>query len=626
MAPSKSSNGSHPAISTNGHRRSNSKDGKAKWTIMIYLAGDGTLSAHCISVLQQLEKAASEKSIRLLACYDSNTPAPKGSRYLDIRQGNSVKNGLDWGLHNFLIPPTDRGHAIVAPNFCDQKTDKITGNRRSRPTAAEGVKRFINWAVYNHEAERYMLVFLGHGPIVASQTFLSKENPPSFLKLGDLSRVLSEQFGPRHQRKLSILACNNCVMNGIETAIEVKDQADYMIGSQGLMLAAGWPYEEIIGAIVDNPEAETGDIARKILEACARNLLDFTLMERSSEQSVCDLKKLSEQENVVTAVRGLVRSLKKGLEFTEKDGKPVLRYPTLCDAVKLARLEAQSYWSETFVDLSDFCERLMRKCDELVLLNSNLLKELGFDDKVPPKTFRTTKALTMLKEVACACNEVIRQVRCMVPESYYIGPELQYSHGLSIYFPWTRPESPYFFTRRPQGRDYWLHTAFETYRKYKFAKRSQWTEFLQVFFRATLRKMRRADRTFHIRGDNEQIDSGLIGHDIVPQSEMLAIDLQKSSSDTGQEQSQSPLSIKNYPRRNYLSPADCPRKIDEPGNIPYGSVRFLNSTDPPVSYLGWNISGIVAKVIQPTNGLVDEGSARPKMRRQPIAKGVAVGT
>jgi hypothetical protein len=43
------------------------------------------------------------------------------------------------------------------------------------------------------------------------------------------------------ERKLDILACQNCVMNGIETAYEIKDHVEFMIGSQGLALAAGRP-------------------------------------------------------------------------------------------------------------------------------------------------------------------------------------------------------------------------------------------------------------------------------------------------------------------------------------------------------------------------------------------------
>src|SRR5882672_3773119 len=57
-------------------------DPKPKWTIMIYLAGDNALSADCIAVMQALEAANPSREVEVLACFDSNTPRPKGSRYL----------------------------------------------------------------------------------------------------------------------------------------------------------------------------------------------------------------------------------------------------------------------------------------------------------------------------------------------------------------------------------------------------------------------------------------------------------------------------------------------------------------------------------------------------------------
>jgi hypothetical protein len=569
---------------------------------MVYLAGDSSLTAQCITVLQQLEAVAYSDNVRLLACFDSNTPSPTGSRYLEIsRKRYLVDNGFDWELHNDLVPPGDRGFKIAAPDFCNSNGNGSSKSRRpspSRQDAAEGVKRFIDWAMKDHKADRYMLIFYGHGPIVASQTFLAKENPPSFLKLKDMRKVLGKHFGPKANRKLSILACSNCVMNGIETAVEVKDEVEFMIGSQGLMLAAGWPYQKMISAVIEDPDAHTRTIARKMLGACARNLLDFTLMDRSSEQAVCDLTKLDEDVNVVSSIRRLVGALKDGLSFKDKDNTRVLSYPSICDAVRLARLEAQSYWGETFVDLSDFCERLLQKCNDLVVVNNQLLKQHGADKQHLEK-FRNSEQFKTLKNIICSCVQIRNEVKRMVPDSYYIGPELQYSCGLSIYFPWTRPEAPYFFDRMPQGEDYKLKTTFETYREYEFAEKSQWAIFLDDFFRATLRKVRRAERTFEVKEDSENLDLGLIGQVITPQTEVLTLDLHKTSSDTGKNDDAWPT-IKNYPRRNYLSPTDCERKILPAGSLrPAAGTKFPNPTSPPVSYLGWNISQLVAQTIIP---------------------------
>jgi hypothetical protein len=101
-------------------------------------------------------------------------------------------------------------------------------------------------------------------------------------------------------------------------------------------------------------------------------------MDRSSEQSVCDLSALrdpdpSQQqvpdpgepkpESVTLAIQKLSVVLQGVLKFipvpqqrlSEDKQQQVLEYPTICDAIRIARLEAQSFWGETFVDVYDFC-------------------------------------------------------------------------------------------------------------------------------------------------------------------------------------------------------------------------------------------------------------------------------
>jgi len=584
---------------------------KKEWTVMIYLAGDNNLTANCISVLQQLEAARDNPSVCVLACFDSNTPWPKGSRYLRINCGDPTKTGLKWEIHNDLIPPEKRNHRFTPPSFCEEDSP-FNGERMRRPEVAEGLRRFVNWAMKeNPRSERYMLILYGHGPVVAGQSFLARDNPPSSLLLGDLKKILAEYFNP--EDKLDILACQNCVMNGIETAYEVRDQVRYMIGSQGLVLASGWPYEKILGEIAKAPTVPTQQIAHSLMKACARNLLDFAVMDRSSEQSVCNVERIqtgripNSGHNIVTAVRQLVYALRRGLAFQENK---TLRFPEICDAIKLARLEAQSYWGEVFTDLYDFSERLLKKCNEAVKTQSKLLQAMGFNGDGSAQ-FKKTELLTIFRDIIAACIEVMKEIegtrykngdvetQGIVEQSYFIGSDLQYSHGVSIFFPWTLPTEPYFFTRS-SNNEWVLRTAFETYCEYDFAQESQWSSFLAAYFKATLRKVRRSSRDFALKQNGALeggLEQGLVDEAIHAPQEVLAIDLQKSSSDTGRVDHDVWSTVKNYPRRNYLSPSDCARKIDKAGRHRCRTKGWEKEDEPPVSYLGWNITGIVAEVV-----------------------------
>lgn len=502
------------------------KSEKPKWTIMVYLAGDNNLTTYCISVLQQLEAAMADndKDVCVLACFDSNTLWPKGSRYLAINcKKRSPRKVVDWEMHNDLISPLSRGHELQQNAFCAIKGKSTNGTRPySRLAVAEGLKRFINWSVKTHRrSDRYMLILFGHGPIVAGQTFLARENPPSSLRLEDLQEVLGRYFGPEHGRTLDILACQNCVMNGIETAFEVRNHADFMIGSQGLVLATGWPYEAMIKAVTDNVDATTEEIARHMMKACARNLLDFSVMDRSSEQSLGDLKKLRNGEGITTAIKDLVEEMNDGLVFNYNEGKPTsLQYPAVCDAIRLARLEAQSYWGETFVDIYDFCDRLLQNWRNIATLNDDVMKQMKYGGQ-PEISFAQTPLGSILGKIADCCINVHKEVEALISESFYIGSELQYSHGLSIYFPWTLPTEPYSFIKMSNGSDFLLRTAFETYSGYTFVAQSKWAAFLHSFFSATLRNVRRNRRQFVLEtGPNP----GSVTEVFDPQNRVVTID------------------------------------------------------------------------------------------------------
>jgi hypothetical protein len=215
--------------------------------------------------------------------------------------------------------------------------------------------------------------------------------------------------------------------------------------------------------------------------------------------------------------------------------------------------------------------------------------------------------------------EEIKKKDGFVDASYYIGPELQYSNGVSVYFPWSLPEQPIIF--EPDGDnqggsggrygiswisldrlgkppdDYIMRTAFDEYKDYDFAgcHGGDWAAFLERFFRATLRDVRRFDVDYIESTGSNFFEDKTIAEPFISPREVLP---QKSGSDTGIEDFAF-QTIKNYPRRFYISPADCLRRCS-----PFEPREEVKECGPRgenkeycASYLGWNVRGIVAEVI-----------------------------
>ena len=592
------------------------KKKKSEWLVMIYLAGDNNLSASSIALLQDLEAARPHRHVRVLAAFDSATPIPTGARYVEIKRERDepgpFSRRIKWPIHNDLVTP---GHIVVTPDFC---APLGSAHFPSQETVATALGRFLEFVRANYKAKRYMLILFGHGTLVAGNTFLADTQPPSYLKLDEFAEILRDHF----RKKIDILGFDNCVMNGIETAVELQGQVDYTIGSQDLMLTFGWPFRKIIETIGDNHTLDSKRLSEAILRVCARNLLDFTFMERSSEQAICDVNKFTRDGPIVSAVKNLSTALQCGLQLNHCGE---VQFPLVRDVVQVARLEAQAYFGELFVDLYDFCEVLIRRSNDVLKSLQRLVpiiiqrmphaNEIDLDERSVKTLLLQWEDLHELEKIVKAAKEVISVFRSqeVVPRAYYVCPQLQYSHGISVFFPWTLPEGPITFEAvegsGPDPSEYDFTTPFEVYRQYLFAREDygDWARFLHAFFKATLRDVRRVE--FDPVPDNKvffRLKPINRDENLVP-----AIDLQKTDSNTTQDEFHPP--IKNYPRRFYISPADCQRQLPVFGLPGHPEPNDSNVVSGPgrVSYLGWNVRGLVAEVIGLPPAEVEEPPTSP---------------
>jgi hypothetical protein len=199
-------------------------------------------------------------------------------------------------------------------------------------------------------------------------------------------------------------------------------------------------------------------------------------------------------------VQQLVRVLKKGIA---DDNGPVE------ELVQLAHLEAQSYWGESYTDLYDFCKRLKVRIE---------LRKKALDSILPEKARATTEtqnALQPMVDLSSACTGVItvleteqdksdaargKRFEALVVQSDHLGSRYQYSHGLSVYFPWVEP-----LERVPQNAQAMqlvrsaavaqrkIPRTMDTYRQYLFNTElgaDSWSSFLDLYFEKTRRDRR----------------------------------------------------------------------------------------------------------------------------------------
>lgn len=203
-------------------------------------------------------------------------------------------------------------------------------------------------------------------------------------------------------------------------------------------------------------------LCSKIFDYCLFNSFDFQLAGYSCDLTLCDLNKVDDLREPIS---NLVKILKRGLNSGQNStGDTLIR-----NLILMAHLDSQSFYQEQYTDLYDFCLRLRAKCEQA----KKWVSEANF-----PLSEQTR---THLRKIDEACREVMTKLKKgegndndgVILRSEFVGPAYQYSHGLSIFFPWSEPVA------NPMWQRFYKRFAF---------KETRWHHFLNQYFAETKRE------------------------------------------------------------------------------------------------------------------------------------------
>jgi hypothetical protein len=223
------------------------------------------------------------------------------------------------------------------------------------------------------------------------------------------------------------------------------------------------------------------------------------------------------------------------------------RVSLIKDLILLAHWESQSYYSETYTDLFDFCLCLSRRCDDQAMVMA------GNDDQ------GLANELRLLSE---DCEAVMKALvsddpaKRLVIHSDHFGSEYQYSQGLSIYFPWHSPDDDVLSeSEQPgeqTGRAKPNKQVLQEYEHYDFSTDfdpdGSWLSFLRAYFEETRRPSRIQEEGL------DQMFAGFIGDGTDASGVERLIKVAAGVEKTGAE-----LEIKRTPEEGSRTPeeSDC---------------------------------------------------------------------
>lgn len=554
-----------------------------EWTIMFYFAGDNPLAPLVVPQLKNIKDAGFQKKTNVLVYFD---PSELGvpTRIYDVnrkrkldrmkaRRSNkglsesSIGDGRDPFVRNMkedeLTPAKiqemiDAGSIDVRKEAVKNILRVLKGNIELE--AKPALDSFINFCQEAYPASHYILFLVGHGMIVGNDSFLPDDNPVSAITLKDLREIL-EGFTKKVKNQeqkgaFDLLAMHSCSMSAIEVAYELRDTANFMMASEGPSFAGGWHYRQMLKKSFNSADekkvarrgAKRGvegkaeeEIDAKVLELIEslyfltlHNAKDFARAGYSHDLSLCSLDS-KRYEGLTDSIKKLVVILREGLGQPATDD----RGRRIKELVLLSHWEAQSYWGESYTDLFDFCLCLSNRCDPQGDLKA--LHDACID------------VMNKLKPIAN--DDISERFKALVIHSNNFGWEFQYSYGLSIYFPWSKPieTEPADQNARAKAKKTKEDAdeqkgALERYKEYAFTEalgKDSWLSFLEAYFEKTEREPREDSRGLD---DSEDDDGPIFNPHFRTDVIFPMLDHVKTSG--GHGTGCSCPSIKNYPKED----------------------------------------------------------------------------
>jgi len=333
---------------------------------MVYLAADNNLESAGINDINEMEIVGSTTDVNIVVQVD-RIPG------YDISNSNWINTRRYYITQDF------------DPSQINSEFNDLGELNMGDP---QTLVNFASWAITEYPAKKYLLVIWNHGGGFRSPAYTAKDIAWDDTSGGDRITMpeleyalstISTQMG----KKIDVVGMDACLMAMTEVAYQIKDYADILVASEENEPGDGWPYDTILAQLVANPTMSSTQLATDIVDKYIYSYPSYNVTQSAIDLSYMDTL-TSQLSNLALAI--MVDSL------------------TLKSKYILASVSSQYYGDPDFIDLFDFCNK--------VLIYSNNIN---------------------VKNIALSIQQILKSA---VINSDYNGGSVGGSKGLSIYFPW----------------------------------------------------------------------------------------------------------------------------------------------------------------------------------------------
>lgn len=344
------------------------------WTVIVYMAGDNgkplngaplwhNLHSAGWRNLAEMSQVGSTRDVAVIVQYDSSDQDdPTRRLYIDgsARQGQLVeripptntgdpKNLVEciaWAADSY---PADRYALILWNHGSGWKEDDIYAAHRdpSVPTTRSGrarpqgrTARRASHALFKSSTSEILKIADD-----STRGICYDDTSMDFLDNQKLATALAEACRLVGQR-LSVLGMDACLMSMVEVAYQVSPYAEYLVSSQEIELADGWPYGAILGRLVQRPSMSAREFATSIVEEFG----GFYMRRRRDGGGICTQSAIN--------LSGVARTFEGIKELSWLVGTTWASDSRISLAMGLTRRRSHTFWDADYVDLLHFTKLL----------------------------------------------------------------------------------------------------------------------------------------------------------------------------------------------------------------------------------------------------------------------------
>lgn len=206
-------------------QRQGGTPGKAKWTVMVYMAADNSLSSYAQYDLAEMKAVGSNENLNIVAFLD--------------RRGQT-------------------GYYSILPN--QELLVKSLGSLDSGN--GNTLRNFIQFVKENYPADRYALILWNHGDGWRNpgKGICFDDSSKSGITMPELASALQE--GGIY---FDLIGMDACLMAMVEVAYEIRNYGRVLVASQGFEPGNGWNYTTFLKRLKYSPTMSVQSLAEEIV-------------------------------------------------------------------------------------------------------------------------------------------------------------------------------------------------------------------------------------------------------------------------------------------------------------------------------------------------------------------------